>query len=295
MIKDRARTELLAAYILLLPLIISLAVFLLGPLLYAFYISFHEFSFMVPADSKFVFFDNYHNLFKDETFLKAMKNTALYSLGVVPAQMLIACLLAVCVNSNIGGKTFYRVAFFLPTVTSSVAVSFMFMWIYAKTGILNYLLSFIGLPAVDWLNTVSFALPALMVLAVWTTVGNFMVIYLAGLQEIPRSVYEAADLDGLNPWQKLRHITWPLLKNTTYFVLIMSTIGTFQVFDTFYIITKGEGGPLDSTMTVVLYLFKSAFKNFDMGYASAMAFLLFLVIFTLSVLQKVLFGREEAS
>ncbi len=295
MIKDKARAEIFAAYIFLLPIILSFAVFMFGPLLYAFYISFHEFSFMVPADSKFVFLDNYINLFRDETFLRAMKNTAVYSLWVVPTQMLIACLLAICVNSNIRGKTFFRVAFFLPTVTSSVAVSFMFMWIYSKTGILNYLLSFLGMPAVDWLNSVQFALPALMALAVWTTVGNFMIIYLAGLQEIPRSVYEAADLDGLNTWQRLRFITWPLLKNTTYFVLIMSTIGTFQVFDTFYVITKGDGGPLDSTMTVVLYIFKSAFKHFDMGYASAMAFLLFAIIFAMSIAQKLLFGKEEVS
>ncbi len=293
MIRDRARTEVLAAYIFLLPVLLSLAIFLLGPLLYAFYISFHEFSFMVPEQSKFVFLDNYINLFSDDTFLKALKNTAVYSLGVVPIQMAVAFLLAVAVNSDIKGKTFFRVAFFLPTVTSSVAVSFMFMWIYSKTGILNYLISFLGLPAVDWLNSVQFALPALMALAIWTTVGNFMIIYLAGLQDIPRSVYEAADLDGLNVWQRVRFITWPLLKNTTYFVLIMSTIGTFQVFDTFYVITKGEGGPLDSTMTVVLYLFKAAFKNFEMGYASAMAFMLFVIIFVLSVVQKLFFGREE--
>ncbi|PCI37642.1 MAG: sugar ABC transporter permease [Elusimicrobia bacterium] len=262
-------------------------------MLYAFYISFHEFSFMVPKNSKFIFLDNYINLFSDDTFLTALKNTAFYSLGVVPVQMAIAFLLAVCVNSDIKGKTFFRVAFFLPTVTSSVAVSLMFMWMYSKTGIVNYLFSFFGIPAVDWLNNIHFALPALMALAVWTTVGNFMIIYLAGLQEIPKSVYEAADLDGLNAWQRLRFITWPLLKNTTYFVLIMSTIGTFQVFDTFYIITKGDGGPLDSTMTVVLYIFKAAFKHFDMGYASAMAFMLFLVIFGLSIAQRLFFGREE--
>ncbi len=293
MTSNKARLELWCAYILLLPVLLSLAIFLLGPLLYAFYISFREFNFMIPHKSTFVGLKNYAGLFSDETFLRAVKNTALYSLGVVPTQMIIAALLAVCVNSNIRGKTFFRVAFFLPTVTSSVAVSFMFMWIYSKTGILNYLTSLVGLPAVDWLNSVDFALPALMALAVWTTVGNFMIIYLAGLQDIPRSVYEAADLDGLNAFQKLRYITWPLLRNTTYFVLIMSTIGTFQVFDTFYVITKGEGGPLDSTMTVVLYLFKCAFKYFEMGYASAMAFLLFLIIISLALLQRLLFGREE--
>ncbi|MFH1723162.1 MAG: sugar ABC transporter permease [Elusimicrobiota bacterium] len=292
MTQDRTRLEIWAAYIFLLPVLLSLGIFLLGPLLYALYISFHQFSFMAPDHSRFVWFGNYLDLFRDETFLRAMKNTAVYSLGVVPTQMIIACLLAICVNSKIAGKTFFRVAFFLPTVTSSVAVSFMFMWIYSKTGLLNYFLSLVGIPGADWLNSMTFALPAIMAIAVWTTVGNFMIVYLAGLQDIPESVFEAADLDGLNTVQRFRYITWPLLKNTTYFVMIMSTIGTFQAFDTFYVITKGEGGPLDSTMTVVLYLFKSAFKHFEMGYASAMAFMLFAVIFLMSVVQK-LFFREE--
>lgn len=288
----RRRGDLLTGYMFVLPVIVSLSVFLIGPIFYAFYISFHEFSFLAPEQARWLGFDNYLRLFRDPLFLKAVKNTSFYSLGVVPIQICVALLLALIVDSKIKGKTFFRVTYFLPTVTSTVAVSVIFMYLFKNDGIFNLFLSKIGIPTHDWFNDIHFALPATMMMAIWTTVGQFMVIYLAGLQDIPHELYEAAEVDGATPWQKLRYITWPMLKTTTFFVLIMSLIGTFQVFDQMYVISKGEGNPQYATLTVVFYLYRTAFKNFDMGYASAMAFVLFLIILLLTFIQKKFFKEE---
>ncbi|MFC4769340.1 carbohydrate ABC transporter permease [Effusibacillus consociatus] len=288
----RTRGDLFTGYLFVLPVVVSLAVFLIGPIFYALYISFHEFSFLAPEQAKWVGFENYLKLFEDPRFLKAVKNTSFYSLGVVPVQICIALMLALIVDSKIKGKTFFRVVYFLPTVTSTVAVSVMFMYLFKNDGLVNLFLSKIGVPTHDWFGDLSFALPATMMMAIWTTVGQFMVIYLAGLQDIPNDLYEAAEVDGATPWQKLRFITWPMLRSTTFFILIMSIIGTFQVFDQMYVISKGEGGPQDATLTVVFYLYRAAFKDFEMGYASAMAFVLFLIILLLTVIQKKIFKEE---
>ncbi|WP_018131201.1 carbohydrate ABC transporter permease [Effusibacillus pohliae] len=290
----RTRGDLLTGYLFVLPVAVSLTVFLIGPIFYAFYISFHEFSFLAPDQATWVGLENYVKLFHDPRFLKAVANTSFYSLGVVPVQICIALLLALIVDSKIKGKTFFRVVYFLPTVTSTVAVSVMFLYLFKNDGIVNLLLSKLGIPTVDWFNSIHFALPATMMMAIWTTVGQFMVIYLAGLQDIPNELYEAAEVDGATPWQKLRFITWPMLRPTTFFVLIMSIIGTFQVFDQMYVISKGEGGPQDATLTVVFYLYRAAFKDFNMGYASAMAFVLFLIILALTLIQKKFFKEETA-
>lgn len=288
----QTRRDILTGYLFVFPVVVSLAVFLIGPIFYAFYISFHEFSFLAPDQATWVGFDNYLRLFEDPRFMKALTNTSVYSLGVVPIQICIALILALVVDSKIKGKTFFRVVYFLPTVTSTVAVSVMFMFLFKTDGLVNAFFAKVGLPAFDWFGSIEFALPAVMSMAVWTTVGQFMVIYLAGLQDIPVELYEAAEVDGATPWQKLRFITWPMLRPTTFFVLIMSIIGTFQVFDQMYVVSKGEGGPQDATLTVVFYLYRAAFKDFDMGYASAMAFVLFLIILALTVIQRKFFKDE---
>jgi multiple sugar transport system permease protein len=282
----------LAGLLFIMPAFVSLTVFLFGPILYAFWLSFQEFTFINPDLSKFVGLDNYLRLFEDERFRKALWNTSIYSLGVVPVQVIIALILALIVDSRIKGKTFFRVSYFLPTVTSTVAVSVMFLNLFKKDGLVNQILGLFGIEGRSWLLDVDFALPSIMFIAVWTTVGHFMVIYLAGLQEIPTELYEAAEMDGAGPIRKFWHITLPLLKPTTFFIVVMSIIGTFQVFDTMYVISKGEGGPLDATLTVVLYLYNVAFKEFEMGYASAIAFFLFFVILVLTVVQRKFFGEE---
>ena len=287
-------SEILAGYMFVLPVIAALATFTLGPILYSLYISFFKFSFLDPSSAKFVGFHNYVGLFKDPIFLKALANTSLYSLGVVPTQTILALLLALVIDQKIKGQTFFRVAYFLPTVTSAVAVSVIFIFLFKNDGLFNHFLHLLGLPGADWFNNTKFALPAIMSMAVWTTVGQFMVIYLAGLQDIPLEVYEAADIDGASKFQRFLYITVPMLKRTSFFVIVMSLIGTFQMFDQSYIISGGTGGPLNATMTVVLYLFNTAFKDMNMGYASAIAFVLFAIIFLITIIQKRLFDEESA-
>jgi multiple sugar transport system permease protein len=282
----------LMGYLFTLPVIVSLSVFLIGPIIYAFFLSFQSFTFLDPEGAQFVGLDNYLKLFEDERFHRALFNTSIYSLGVIPVQVSIALVLALIVNSKIKGKTFFRVAYFLPTVTSTVAVSVMFLFLFKKDGLLNHFLGWFGISARSWFDDVAFALPSIMVMAVWSTVGQFMVIYLAGLQDIPDDLYEAAQIDGANRWQQFWYITLPMLKPTTFFIVVMSIIGTFQVFDQMYVISGGDGGPLDATLTVVLYLYNKAFKDFEMGYASAIAFFLFCVILILTLIQRKFFGEE---
>ncbi|MGB9808713.1 MAG: carbohydrate ABC transporter permease [Caldanaerobacter sp.] len=284
--------EALTGYVFVFPFIASISIFLIGPLIYAFIISFKEFSFLNPAASKWVGLANYINLFSDPTFKKALLNTTLYSLGVVPTQLIIALILALIVNSDIKGKTFFRVAYYIPTVTSMVAVSVIFLYLFKADGLINIILAKFGIQGPTWFNDVRFALPSIMMMAVWSSVGNYMIIFLAGLQDIPAELYEAAEVDGANKLQRFFNITLPMLRPVVFFNLVVSLIGTFQVFDQAYVVSRGTGGPLDATMTMVLYIYRTGFRDFNMGYASAMAFVLFLIILILTLIQRMLFKEE---
>ncbi|MCL6548365.1 MAG: sugar ABC transporter permease [Alicyclobacillus sp.] len=287
-----AVSQAITGYLFLLPALTSLVVFLLGPILFAFYISFQQFSFLDPQDARFVGIQNYVHLFRDPEFLRALRNTTVYSAGVVPVQTALALLLALVVD-RVRGKTFFRIAYYLPTVTSVVAVSVIFVFLFQPNGLLNQFLALFGIQGPNYFNSPTFALPAVMAMAVWSTVGQFMIIYLAGLQDIPSEVYEAAAIDGAGTWATLRYITVPMLRRTTFLIVVMGLIGTFQVFDSVYVISGGDGGPLDSTLTVVLDLFNQGFKNMQMGYASAMAFVLFVIILIFTVIQQRFLGRED--
>lgn len=290
--KKRYLYEALSGYAFVLPFIASISIFLIGPLIYAFIISFKEFSFLNPEASRWVGFANYIKLFSDPTFKRALLNTTLYSLGVVPTQLIIALILALIVNSNIKGKTFFRVAYYIPTVTSTVAVSVIFLYLFKADGLVNALLAKFGIQGPAWFNDVRFALPSIMMMAIWSSVGNYMVIFLAGLQDIPSELYEAAEVDGANKFQMFFKITLPMLRPIVFFNLVMSLIGTFQVFDQAYVVSQGTGGPLDATMTVVLDIYRTGFRDFNMGYASAMAFALFVIILILTLIQRKLFKEE---
>lgn len=290
--KKRYLYEALSGYAFALPFIASISIFLIGPLIYAFIISFKEFSFLNPEASRWVGFANYTKLFSDPTFKRALLNTTLYSLGVVPTQLVIALILALIVNSDIKGKTFFRVAYYIPTVTSTVAVSVIFLYLFKADGLVNALLAKFGIQGPTWFNDVRFALPSIMMMAIWSSVGNYMVIFLAGLQDIPSELYEAAEVDGANKFQRFFKITLPMLRPIVFFNLVMSLIGTFQVFDQAYVVSQGTGGPLDATMTVVLDIYRTGFRDFNMGYASAMAFVLFVIILILTLIQRKLFKEE---
>ncbi len=290
------KRETLDGWLFVLPVVILTLVFLIGPILVAFMLSFKEYSFLDAGtmfDAKWVGLSNYTDIFKDKIFRKALLNTSIYSLGVVPIQLTLALSLALVVNSKIKGKSFFRTAYYIPTQTSTVAVAVMFLFIFKSDGLLNKFLGIFGLPAYSWLNDVRFALPSIMTMAIWSSIGLYMVIFLAGLQEIPDSLYEAANIDGANKWQSFWFVTFPMLKETFFFNLVVSMIGTFQVFDQAYIVSNGNGGPLNSTMTMVLYLYRTGFREFKMGYASAIAFVLAIIIFILTLVQKKLFGEEN--
>lgn len=290
--RKSAVEEAMTGYLFILPALVALAVFLVGPILYAFYISFENFSFLSPQNAKFIGIGNYTHLFRDPEFLRALLNTSIYAVCVVPVQTALALFLALIVNS-IKGKTFFRVAYYLPTVTSTVAVSVMFIFLFEPSGLLNKFLALFGVQGPNYFNSPMFALPAVMVMAVWSSVGQYMIFYLAGLQDVPAEVYEAAAIDGASGWRLTRYITIPLVRRTTFLIVVVSLIGTFQVFDQVYVISGGTGGPLNSTMTVMLDIFNKGFKTMQMGYASAMAFVLFFIILILTIIQQRFLGNEN--
>lgn len=287
--------ENLDGWLFVLPFVISIIVFFAGPLLVAFLISFKEYSFLDATsiiNAPFVGLKNYTDAFQNDTFRKAMQNTFAYSLGVVPIQLIIALSLAVVVDSKIKGKAFFRTAYYLPTITSTVAVSVMFLFLFKVDGLVNKFFNMFGITGKNWFIDINFALPSVMAMAIWSSVGLYMVIFLAGLQDIPSSLYEASSIDGATKSQQFFKITVPLLKPTIFFNLVVSIIGTLQMFDQSYIVSGGNGGPVDATMTIVLYMYNSGFKDFNMGYACAIAFILFAIILILTLIQKKIFGEE---
>lgn len=293
----RKFAELAAASVFLAPLLVLLLVFVLWPLFSAFWLSFHAYDLFSPP--QWIGLSNYRMLLLQGDFWISLRNTAFYTAGVVTFQTVLAFMLAVLLDRRIRGKTFFRVTFFLPSVTSSVALSFIFMAIFFKNGVLNQALSRTGLDSllaatglatpVDWLGDVHTALPALMALNVWSTAGFFMIVFLAGLQDIPESLYEVARLDGAGPIAILRYVTIPLMRPTSFYVVTMGLIGAFQVFDQVFIMTNG--GPLKATMTMAYLLYTEAFVYFNMGYACAIAFVLASVIFLATLAQKRLMGE----
>lgn len=292
-LKSHKLQDVLTAYLFLVPALVILGTFFIGPVLYATYLSFFNYDILSPETASFIGLGNYREALRDPVFIKAAKNVLIYAAGVVPTQMVIALILALMVTTGVKGQNAFRVAYFIPTVTSSVVVSIMFLYIYSTGGILNNILGWFGVPPTNWMEDARTALPSIMLMNVWSTVGQYMVLFTAGLNDIPDSFYEAARVDGAGYWQRLRFITLPLLRPTTLFVSIMSVIGTLQLFDQAYLMTNGQGGPADATMTVVLYIFKNAFGGyFRMGYASALAVLLLLVILLITYVQKKWFGEE---
>jgi len=286
--------ENLAGYVFLAPTILVLGIFVVLPILYAVFLSLQKVQLLGGIEYEFVGFRNFSQLVEDERVWIALKNTAEYVAIVVPSQTILALFLAVTLNSGIRGKSWFRVLFFLPTVTSSAVLTLIFMWIYNTNGLLNDFLSAIGFPTYNWLGDPTVALKAIMIMNIWSTAPFFMVIYLAALQDIPKYLYEAAELDGANGWHKFINITVPMLNPVTFFVVAMGIIGTFQLFDQSYIFSKGTGGPNNATLTVVLLIYQAVFRNLQMGYAAAIAFLLAAVIIAITLIQRRLFGGEKS-
>jgi len=280
----------LTGYIFLAPMIVILGLFVVFPIVYVLYLSLFRVD-LLAGTWTFAGLDNYRYLLEDMKVRYALRNTITYAAVVVPTQTVIALLLAAILNTGIRGREFFRVAYFVPTVTSSAVLTLIFMWMYSKTGLLNAILNRLGLPGYDWLNDPRIALVSIMIMNIWSTVGQYMVIYLAALQDIPRTLYEAARVDGASWWQQLRYVTLPMLKPATNFVVIMGIIGTLQLFDQAFIFSDGSGGPNNATLTMVLYIYQNAFRNFDFGYAGALSFVLAVVIMIGTVLYRALAGE----
>lgn len=336
---SKRRQEALTGYAFMAPALLIFLIFLIIPIGAALYISFTDWNGITPVFQEgayeYVGFDNYRDLLieqgvRQRDFYLAMRNTIYYVLGVVPTQTILALVLAVILNQRwLKARGFFRTAFYFPSITSSVVISIIFMWMFTRGGLVNSLIHsvipaysganyinwlddptgvlhslwnalgvtrenagawastrYLGLTGWEWVSGPSVTLLTIMILNTWTTIGTMMVIFLAALQNISPSVYEAAAMDGANAWQIFRRVTVPLLRPTTFFVVTLGLIGTFQVFDQVYVISSG--GPAKTTLTVAYMVYQNGFDRSAMGLAAATALVLFVIIFTLSILQRVI-------
>ena len=269
------------AYLFLLPAMIILGTFLIYPLFASIWYSFHEYNVVHPA--RWIGLANYQKLLTDDVFKTAFRNTLIYSAGVIPGLVLLSLLMALLVNRPGKGITFFRIAFYIPVITSIVVVGIVLKWMYFEDGIINSLLRALHLVSrpIPFLSNPDIALYAIIVVTIWKASGYYMVLYLAGLQSLARELDEAAIIDGANQWQRLWYVTIPLLRPTITLVTVIASIGAMKVFGEIYVMTSG--GPADRTNTLVYYVYKQAFTFLNMGYASAVAVVLFLFLIVLSV------------
>lgn len=276
----RQRQDLWNGLLFASPAIIGLLVFVAYPIAASVYFSFTSYSVLQPP--RWTGLENYRTLlFDDPLFYKTMWNTVYIAVFTIPLSVITAMGLAMLLNLNVRGQAFYRTIFYLPTIVPFVASSILWIWIYnPQYGILNTLLWQVGIPGPGWISDPDWAKPALIIMNLWT-VGGWMVIYLAGLQDVPQELYEAADLDGASWYAKTRHLTVPFMSPYILFSVILMLIGIFQFFTQVAVMTNG--GPADSTRVFALYMYQNAFTYFKMGYASAMAWMLFVVVVILTV------------
>jgi multiple sugar transport system permease protein len=294
-------------YLFLLPALLVIAVFRLYPILQAIRMSFYKWGLAGPL--KFIWFKNFARLFIDPEFYQSLGNTFWYVAFVVPLTILISVFFANLLNQKISGRGIYRTLYYLPVVTSIVAISVVWKWILnPDRGILNAMLNLIGIASVKWLNDArgifeiflaplgihvsgfmagpSIALFSLILMAVWHNIGYCIIIALAGLQNVPRQYYEAARIDGANGWHIFRHITMPVISPIIFYLLVTQSIIAFNTFTPVYVMTQPPGGPLNTTNLVVFYLYEQSFKLWNLGYANAIAFIIFIIIFLLTQFQK---------
>lgn len=272
----RGREERIVGYIFILPACVGLGLFVIFPILWTTYLSFHRWDLISP--SEFVGFDQFNELLADSEFLNSLKCTFLFSGIIIPGQFIVSLSLALLLNAKyVKAKKIFRLVIFTPVVVSMVIVSIVWRFIYNPSfGFVNFSLMKLGVPPQGWLTDVKQALPVIAMVTIWKTAGFYMLIFLAGLQAIPVQIYESAALDGATSWKRLIYITLPLLKSTSLFVLIMTTIDSMKMFTQVYIMT--QGGPVKSTYVLALNIYRKAFVFMRMGTASAMAVILFLVI-----------------
>ena len=284
------RQESCAALLFIAPAFVLLAVFIFYPMFRALLISFQNFN-LISAQASFAGFANYGKLLQDEAFGASLWHSFYFTIIVLPVQTAISLGLALLVQKKFRGVGFFRTVYFLPVVVSFAIASTVFRLIYNKDyGMLNIILKGIGLPALDFLSNPDISMLGIIALCIWRAMGFVMVIFLAGLNNIPESLYEAAHVDGAGAWQRFFLITLPLLKRTMAFVVIITTMDALKIFIPIYITTSG--GPAGSTSTVVHFIYETAFKQMNMGYAAAAAFLFFFLVLIVSIVQLRLFRTD---
>lgn len=286
------------AYFFLAPALTAIFLFFFIPVIAAFLISFTDFdiySLGNLSNARFIGLKNYLSLFQDPLFWKSLKNTFYFVIGAGPLSIGISLGAAMLLNSRLVKlKALFRLAYFIPVVTTLVAVAIIWRFIYhPRFGLLNYFIGLFGIHPIDWLGDPNWAMPAIIIMAVWKNFGYNMIIFIAGLQNIPEYLYEAAIVEGANSWQKFKNITLPMLAPTTLFVSIITMIGFFQLFAEPYIMT--QGGPLNRTLSIVQYMYQEGFRWWNMGYSAAIAFVLFFIIFVGTVIQIKLQKFSELS
>lgn len=278
------RAETISGYLFVAANLLGFLIFNALPILAAFVLSATAWDLSTTTGPQWVGLQNFGQILQDDLALKTLRNTFYYSFAAVPSGVFVAFCLALLLNRRIPGRLFFRFVYFVPYITLSVAIAIVWKWLYhPDLGLFNHLLGYLGIKGPNWLFSTTWAMPAVIILSNWRGIGYAMLIFLAGLQGIPEEYYEAATIDGASGWQKLRYITLPLLSPTTFFVLVTSLIGAFQGFDQFYLLTNG--GPAFSTTTLVLYIYNNGFAYFKMGYAAALAVVLFLVILVITLIQ----------
>ncbi|MDC3416624.1 carbohydrate ABC transporter permease [Aquibacillus salsiterrae] len=278
--KKLTKSSSIPGWLFASPWIIGLVLFYAFPLFSSIYYSFTTYSILQPGE--FVGLENYYKLFNDELFWKSIYNTVYFAVFFVPLSIIIGVALAMMLNMKVKGMAIYRTIFFLPTLVPQVALAVLWMWLLNPGfGLVNSLLDVVGIPGPNWLGSELWSKPSLILMSLWA-IGQPVIIYLAGLGDIPNELYEAAEVDGANWFQKTISVTLPLLTPVIFFNLVMGSIGAFQQFTLPYTMTQGQGTPANSLTFYVMYLYDNAFKFFKMGYASAMAWILFVIIMALT-------------
>jgi len=272
--------EALTFYLFTTPWLVGFILFTVGPIIASLGLSFTDYDIMLPP--ALVGLGNYREIFADPLFYTSLYNTFYIVFLAVPLSMIAAFSLAMLLNQKVGMMAGYRTAYFIPSIVPAVASAALWLYLLQpQWGLVNGFLEAIGIPGPGWLSSEVWSKPAIILILVWAA-GGTMIIYLAGLQDVPVSLYEAAEIDGANDWAKFRHVTLPLMTPVIFFTLILGIIGTFQIFSQIFVLTDGMGGPQNSTLVYVMYLYRNAFNFFRMGYASAMAWILFVLIVVLT-------------
>lgn len=280
----------LLPYLLVSPYILNVIVFVFFPVFFCFFLTFNKWNIIGPMH--FIGIDNYVRLFNDRLFWKAIGNTLKFLLLHIPLQLIVSLFLAYLLNQQIKAIAFFRASFFMPVIVSGVVITILWQQLLGyDSGLINRLITDIGLPKVGWLVNPDVAIYSIAIMATWKNVGLYVILFLVGLQTVPPQYYEAAKLEGANRWQQFYHITLPMINPTIFMVVILSTIGGFSLFIEPYVMTGG--GPMNQTLSAVLYIYKQAFQFYNMGYSSTLGFFYAIMIMTVVVLQKKYIERED--